>query len=206
MTEQEAVACVKDQFTGDGGFVARLVRGERLDRDGEAAVREALDVLEVCWADQAQVPKAAVLPMVDVSTPIRESAQRYPEMELEVVRLARELADRVAEVFAARPSGMSEQEAAALVYTHLTGVSPSLALSLHHRERPQEEVLEELQTAFTALEEAWRYRESVPKVIIGPMLDVRELIRGHASLFPKDQAHLETLADDLAAQVRRCLS
>jgi len=204
MTEQQAINCVRDQFTGEKGFVAKLQGGLGLDRDGVAAVQVALDVLEACWADRAQVPKAAVLPMVDISTPMRENARRYPAMELEIMRLAGELADRVAEIFAARATGMSEQEAAALVYAHLTGVS-GLALSLHHREHPQEEVLEELQTAFTTLERAWQHRDSVPKIIIGPMLDVRELIRGHAGLFPREQAQLEAMADELAEQVRRCL-
>lgn len=205
MTEAEAVAIVREQLVTERGFIARLQRGEGIDHEAVRQVYGALEALAGYWADRACVPKDAVLPMVDVFTPIFACIPLYPDRKIEIQRLAIELVDRVESVFWGPNPSMTEEEAMALVYGHLNGL-PSLAFDLHHRERPKDDTLEQLHAALQTLERAWAGRACVPKTIVGPMLDVRELIAGHAGWWPEVQPRLVAIADDLKESVKRCLS
>lgn len=152
MTEAEAV--VREQFLGAEGFVARLRRGDGIDQESVRLTYEALGVLRSAWADRPHVPKRAVLPMVDVFTGIAATAPLYPEIAPEIRRLAGEMAERVESIFRSPAPRMTEEEAAALVYVHFTGV-PSLALDLHHGREPDEETFEEVRAALETLRQAW---------------------------------------------------
>lgn len=204
-TEPEAVMLIHDQLASNQGFIARLQGGEGLDKAAVQQVYEALDVLKTQWAGLTCVPKAPVLPMVDVSTRLLDCAHLYPDLERDIQNVAFDLVERIEQVFRPPYPRMTEDQAMAVTYVHLLGI-PSLSLDLHHRQNPTTETLDELQTAFETLAQAWVDRECVPKTIIGPMLDVRELIRGHAGWHPQSQARLEAYADNLAELVRRCLS
>jgi hypothetical protein len=203
MTEAQATAMLYEQLKSPQGFVAKLRKGEGLDRAGAHTVRDALGSLALLWAERTDVPKATLLPLVDVLTPIRESAHLYPDIEDEIMRLGMELAMLVEGIVYDLPR-MSEEVAAALVYGHFSGLS-SVAQLLHHHEQLYDGWAEELAIAIDTLSNAWSGLATVPKAIAGSMLGVRELVRGHASAYPKQQHQLEAIADDLTERVRRCL-
>jgi hypothetical protein len=204
MTEEEAIAVLEEAFAGDSGFVARLRNGGGLDSAAVTNVRAALTALQALWADSDQIPKKAARVLVDLFTPIYESARLYLDQQSVIEHLASSLSEEVDRVFWPTGSKMTEERAIGLVYGHLTGL-PSLALQLHHRERLDDEWASELQEAIDTLGNAWSNRTHVPKVVVAPMLDARELIRGHAGWYPKQQAQLETIADELALHIKRCL-
>jgi hypothetical protein len=204
MTEEEAIAVLEEAFTGDSGFVARLRNGDGLDAIAVTNAQAALETLHVLWADRDHIPKEAARALVDVFTPIYESAPLYPEQQSLIEQLAQSLVEDVERVLYPVSPKMTEERAIGLVFGHLNGL-PSLALRLHHLERLDDEWAGELLEAIDTLASVWSNRTLVPKVVVAPMLNVRELIRGHASLYPKQQAELEAIADDLAVHVKRCL-
>lgn len=204
MTEAEAVSVLLEAFTSPSGFVARLQSGSGLDLVAVQRTQEALRILQVVWADRDQVSKEVASSLVDIFTPIYESAPLYPDQRSLIEQLAHSLVDDVERVFYTTGSQMTEEQAIGLVYGHLTGL-PSLALRLHHRERLDDEWASELQDAIDTLAKAWSSRKLVPKVVVAPMLHVRELIRSHATWYPDQQSKLEAIADDLALHVKHCL-
>src|SRR5258706_11505540 len=133
MTESEALSTLQEQLASRDGFLARLRRGEGLDYGAVEQVRAALDALTALWADRAYVPKYALMPLVDLYSPIAECKQLYPDLAPDLDRLAFELVRRTENVFYAQPAGMTEEEAVALVYGHLRGLS-GIAFTFHHRE------------------------------------------------------------------------
>lgn len=206
MTEQEAIATLEQHFVGTNGFVARLRRGEGLDYEGIEQVRTALDALEALWSNRAQVPRHATVALVDVRTAIIECKPEYPALANELDRLAFDLVRRIEQVFYSPSPGMTEEEAIALVYGHLRGLS-GIALTFHHREPIHDlEWATDLLTALDTLAVAWSTREEAPKAVIGPMLDARAIIRGHAGNYRQWQEQLEQIGDEVAQRVRRCLS
>jgi hypothetical protein len=205
MTEQEAIETIREQLVGEHGLIARLQRGDGIDREAVHLMYDALAQLERNWADRLMVPKYAVFPMVDIFSAIRGCTELYPGQEVELDDLAMEMVEHIERVFYNRDrDNMSEEEAMALVYGHLIGL-PTLALALHHREKPHYETLEELRAAIHTLAKAWAPRDQVPKFVIGYMLEVRDLIAGHAPLWPADQQRLDTIAVELKELVQRCL-
>jgi hypothetical protein len=205
LTEQEAISTLQLHFVSAEGFVARLQRGEGIDHEGVEQVRAALDALAALWADRAEVPRHATVVLVDVETPIIECASQYPELTNELWQLASDLVTRIERIFYTYP-GMTEEEAVAIVYGHLRGIS-GIALTFHHREPIYDlEWATDLLTALDTLAVAWSAREEAPKAVIGPMLDARAVIRGHADNYPQWQSQLEQIGDEVAERVRRCLS
>jgi hypothetical protein len=131
VTEPEVLALLEEQFLDEAGFVAKLCRGDGLDREAVENVRAALDELADLWADRTHVPKRSPLPLVDLSTPILECRERYPELATELYDLAMDLVHRIERVVYTRLPRMTEDEAVAIVYGHLTGMY-GVALQLHH--------------------------------------------------------------------------
>jgi hypothetical protein len=205
MTEGEAIAYLQEQLRGDQGFIARLRRGEGLDQAELSAIQRALGVLAAAWARQEYIPKAAALPLVDVSAPIFESADLYGNERLDIEQLADALVTAVDRVFYSPEPRMTEERAMCLVFGHLSGL-PSLALALHHREHVADEWLRDVYAALDTLAEAWSTRSHVPKSIVAPMVNAPDLIRKHAGAYPREEGHLRAFADGLADRVRRCLS
>lgn len=205
MTESEAISVLEQQCVGDGGFVARLRRGEGLQREGVIQAQEALDTLAALWESSTDLPKVVARPLVDVSTPILESIPLYPDLENELWRLESDFSGRLDELCSTTPSRMSQEQAEALVYGHLLGL-PSVSLKFHHHEALDDVWVSELRSALDVLTVAWAAREIVPKAIVRPMLEARGLIRGHAAVYPDQQSNLEQIADDLAERIKHCLS
>src|SRR5258708_16398439 len=119
MTEWEAISVWEQQFVGDAGFVARLRRGEGLQREGVIQAQEALDTLAALWQTSTDLPKVVARPLVDVSTPIRESIPIYPDLENELWRLEGDFSGRLDKLCSTTPSRMSQEQAEALIYGHL---------------------------------------------------------------------------------------
>ncbi len=208
MTEPEALATLEEQLTGEAGFLARLRGGEGLDYGAVDAVRSALDTLATLWADRTHVPRHALRALVDVSTPILGCREQYPSLAHELVDLAMDLVQRIEDVIYRRPVRMTEEQAAAVIYGELSGKGEGIALRLHHRDTMRDlEWADDLLGALDLLAVAWSTRDEVPKAIVGPMLDARDLIRGHAGNYPQPlQGQLERIGDAVGEAVRRCLA
>jgi hypothetical protein len=205
MTETEAIATLHTQLLSERGFLPRLQRGEGLDRVGVAALYAALEALAACWAERTEVPKAALLPLVDLSGSLLACSRTQPDLAEILERLAFDLMERVETVVFGGSSRLSYEQAAAIVYTHLGGL-PSVALALRHRERLYAGWTDELRQALDVLAVAWSERSAVPRVVAGSMLEGCEFIRGHAGNYPPtQQSELEAIADELAVRIRRCL-
>jgi hypothetical protein len=204
MTEEEAISVLVEAFTSSSGFVARLQSGSGLDLVAAQNTQQALRSLQVLWVNRDRIPKEVAWSLVDIFTPIYECAPLYPDQRHQIEQLAHSLVEDVERVFYTTSSHMTEEQAIGLVYGHLTGL-PSLALRLHHRERLDDEWASELQDAIDTLANSWSNRKLVPRIVVAPMLDVRELIRSHAHWYPEQQAKLEALADELVLHVKRCL-
>lgn len=208
MTEAEAIAILTKQFLSDAGFVARLQRGEGLDDQAVGLVRTALQVLAEMWSGRQIVPKKGVLPLVDVFTPIYQSAARNPDQADEIERLAWDLLTEVERPLA--PKEMTEEDAIGIVYGHLTGMY-SVSLVLHHHDTlralgADDSWFEELQQAIDTLAYHWANRAEVPRSPIRLMLDIRSLFQGHAPAYsPSEATKLQLWGDDLVERVRRCL-
>jgi hypothetical protein len=206
MVENEAVAVLQFQLTGGSGLVAKLQRGEGIDAEGVRRVYEALDSLEGIWRDSQCIPKSVVQPLVDVFTPIYESVAQNARVGTEVRRLASDLDDRITRLlWRPAPHSMSEEEAMALIYGHLSGL-PSVALALHHRGPLTSGWTDDLSEAIDTLAAAWRDRECVPKAIVLPMLSARSLIRLHAPAYPSQTKEIEAFADLFTNKVRVALA
>lgn len=210
MTEAEAIAILGEQFPGQDGFLAKLERGEGLDREALARVRLALSSLKEAWADNTDVPKAALLPMVDIGSRIRSCIKHNPQLEDELVDLSMDLEHEVEHAVFGTFSH-TEEWATSVAFGCLSGME-SLALTLHHRQAVSGGSVDELQTALEVLAKAWKTRESVPRWLAGLMLSAGDLFRDHAGNYPKrlypgmlDQTDLEAIGDDITARVRRCL-
>lgn len=202
MTESEAIRIVKDQLTSEHGFVARVRNGEGVDQAGLARFYSACDALATSWGAGTEVPKAGVLPMVGVGAALWEAAPQYKDASSEIHLLSSEVLTRCEQTVHG-PERMTEEEAMALVYGHATGLA-SLALNLHHRERPNFETLEELSGALETLVHAWGPRERVPRRIAGAMLDIGGLVRGHAGWWPDIEQRLMASGAHLDELARKC--
>lgn len=205
MTESEAISVLEQQFVGDAGFVARLRRGEGLQREGVMQAQEALDTLAAFWQTSTDLPKVVARPLVDVSTPILESIPLYPDLANELWRLEGDISEHLDKLCSTTPSRMSQEQAEALIFGHLMGL-PSVSLKFHYHEALDDLWISELRSALDVLTVAWAARETVPKAIVRPMLEARGLIRRHASVYPDQQSNLENVADDLAERIKHCLS
>lgn len=205
MTETEAIATLHTQLLSERGFLAQLQRGEGLDRAGVDTVYAALDALSAWWAGRTEVPKAALLPLVDLSGALLMCSRSQPELAETLERLADDLVEQVETLVFGDAPRLSYEQAAAIVYTHFSGL-PSVALALHHREQLWDGWADDLREALDVLAVAWNERSVVPRVVAGSMLEGCGLIRGHAGNYSLiQQSELEVIADELAVHVRRCL-
>lgn len=204
MTEAEAVEIIRYQLLGAQGFVARLGRGEGVDRAAIEVVREALDSLRDAWANRGYVAKTAVLPLADVWASIHTSAKLYPDLQSEIDVLADDLSSRVRHVFLSQSGSATEEEAMATVWAHFSGAY-SFLVALHERSGLDREAVEEVQRALATLERAWADRVDVPKTVVGTLLDARSAVLQNAGWYPELRRELDAIADDLAERVRRCL-
>lgn len=205
MTETEAIAIVKKQFTGADGFVAQLRRGQGIDEAAVNLTKEALQTLKSAWADRQYVPKDAVLPLVDIMTAIRSSIDLQPELTNEILQIAMDMDIQVDEIFGRGNKQMSEEEAMAIVRSHLIGDS-SFLLALHRFEGLDQSSASEVQLALEALQHAWADRQNVPKAIVGPMLGAPDAVLDGYSYYPLEmQQELDILSNNLRELIKRCL-
>ena len=211
MTEAEAITIVKEQFTGASGFMARLRRGEGFDDVGidDAGVdqaREALLTLKEVWAPRSTVPKDAVLPLFDVGATIRSSIALQPEWSEELLHLSWKLTGEIADVFAASEEPMSEETAMFVVETQLSGAF-SFLLLLHDHEELNRVLVKSVKRALQTLQRAWATRTSIPKEVVGPMLEAPEAVLAEYAYYPPDvQEELDSLSQDLRDAIKRCFS
>lgn len=204
MTEIEAIGILVAQFNSSEGFLAKLQSGQWIDFAAIEAVREALSTLREAWARESEVPKSALLPLVDAHSAIQDSAHLYPGREAEISRLAGDISQQIEKIFPLRLPEMSEVEASALVYGHFRG-SSSLALTLYMHEPLEHEWIEQVLQALEVLAKAWEHREYVPKAIAGSMLQGGELVRGYEQFYPDLQLRWGDLADMITSKVKHCL-
>ena len=208
MTEAEAIAILTEQFLSSAGFVARLQRGEGLDEHAVGLVRTALCAVSEIWSGRQLVPKNGVLSLVDVFTPIYQSAALNPDQAHEIERLAWDLLLEVEQPLA--PEEMTEEDAIGVVYGHLAGIY-GVSFVFHHHEPltvlgADDAWFHELQQALDTLARHWANRAEVPKIPVRWMLDIRSLFQGHAPAYPPVEAtKLRVWGDDLVERVRRCL-
>lgn len=206
MTEEEAIALLKQQFASEEGFIARLAQTGTIDNNGLEKTYDALDTLSTAWKGRVDMPKDVALSLVDVVTPIYSAAERYPSLENEILNLAVDINMRLDRLFYDRSDSMSELEAMAIVKAQLNGI-PSVVLTLHQRAGLNKSVLEELYAALDALQVAWSQREDVPRTIVGPMVDARNAIVNNSGWYPPElQTELKEIGNDLCERVKRCLS
>jgi hypothetical protein len=204
MTETEAITIVKEQFTGASGFVARLLQGEGIDEVGVTLTREALLTLKEAWAPLSTVPKDAVFPLFDVGATIRSSIVLQPELSKELLRLAGKLTLEISDIFAKAEEPMSEETAIFIVETQLGGVY-SFLMDLHKHEEFNQGLVKLVKRALETLQQAWATRASIPKEVVGPMLEAPTAVLDEYAFYPPDvQRELESLSQDLREAIKRC--
>ena len=210
MTETEAIAMVKAQFTGTNGFLARLQRGEGIDALGVQQAKEALLTLKAAWADRSTIPKEAALPLVDVRGTILASMGKQPQEEDQVYNLAFELDRLVDSVLLQEGEAMSEERALAVVQFHFTG-GESLGLQLHRGDSVRWETvqgveMQELLVALDTLHQAWKTRREVPKEVVRAMLPAPWVIGYNTRMAAELRPLLDALSQEIRGRIQRCLS
>lgn len=201
MTEEEAIATIVEQVSGQFGLVARLQAGSGIDRDAAAKVMLALDMLSELWKGQSTVPKEAIRAMVGVVQTIQATSAQNLGIADDVEALAEEVHIRLERIFFTRP--MSEEEAIAVVRAQLGGMG-SFMLTLHQSGVLNVRQVEDVQTALDTLRRAWAARSHVPKSAVGPMLDAREAIMTEAQRDPRIESELIAVAHDIGERIQRC--
>lgn len=209
MTEAEAIQTLGEQFQGRQGFLAKLERGAGLDREALARARQALSALQEAWSERNDVPKAPLLPLVDIGSRIRRCIRLNPQIEDDLLQLSTDLEQEIEHVIFGSLIH-TEEWAMEVVFGSLGGID-SLALTLHHRQPVNGGFVEDLQIALEVLAKAWRNRESVPRQLAGLMLGAGDLFRDHAGNYPQrlypgmlDETAIENIGDDVTKRVQRC--
>jgi hypothetical protein len=204
MREPEAIAVLREQLMGEDGFIGKLHHGRGIDNQLASKVISALETLEIAWMERSSLEKASLLPLLDIYGQMMNAAPLYPGQEDEIRDLAISLSDHVDRAVLGQQSTLTEEEAMAIVWSHMTS-QESFLRSLHVRNLPDREAVAQLKLGLQDLAKYWAVRNEVPRSIAGPMLSTHIDIEGWAGQNPDEYQEIERLGDEVTELVRRCL-
>lgn len=210
MSEDDAIAVLFHTLVNDLGTLARLRRGEGLDRREIDESFGALDVLQQSWLDQLSVPKRAVFALAHADSAFGELSEQYPELELWKIEI--EFYERIEKAlrpqeWAVAMSHIAEGSPAHFLVDVFLAIHPFL-VDLRMAQGIDWSTVREIFEAFDSLTSEWHHHVRIPKAIALALMQARGSILASWGSYwshPERQREINGLADKVGGYVLHCL-